>query len=314
MQFGLSITTRYPLGLDAREAVRYMAQRVEAVREAGFASLSVGDHHVVRDGNYFQNLPTITYLMSYAGDMRVGALFLFPLYQPVLLAEQIATLDVLSGGRFTAILALGDQAEAHAAFQVPWRGRVGRLEEGLEVMRRLWEDDGVSFEGRHFRFQDASVNPKPVQRPLPVWIAASAPPAVERAARLADSWLAAPLLSRQERQEQMAIYRRALAQYGRTEAVHEYPIRMDIHLAKDRQTARAEVEEWFSSRGYRGLPPAAVPERTIVDGPPGCIETLRQIEADGYDSVHFRFMAPRQEKVLEAARLLRDAVLPALRH
>jgi len=132
MKFGLSITTRYPLGLDPREAVRYMAQRVETVREAGFASLWVGDHHVVPDGNYFQNLPTITYLLAWAGEMRVGALFLFPLYQPVLLAEQVATLDVLSGGRFTPILALGDQEEAHAVFQVPFRQRVGRLEEGLE--------------------------------------------------------------------------------------------------------------------------------------------------------------------------------------
>ncbi|MFQ5879844.1 MAG: LLM class flavin-dependent oxidoreductase [Dehalococcoidia bacterium] len=312
MKFGLSITTRYSPGLDPREAVRYMVQRAEAVRDAGFDSLWTGDHHITADGNYFQNLPTITHLIPYAGDMRVGALFLQPLYQPVLLAEQIATLDVLSGGRFTPNFALGYQEDAHAAFQIPWRQRVGRLEEGLEAMRRLWQDNGASLEGRHYRFQDVSINPKPLQQPLPVWIAASAPPAVERAARLGDAWLAAPLLSRQERQEQMAVYRQALDQYSRADGVHDYPIRMDIHLAKDRETARAEVEERFS-RGYRGLPLAAAWERTIVDGPQGCIESLREIEADGYDYVLFRFMSPRQAKVLEAARLLKDEVVPALR-
>ena len=117
---------------------------------------------------------------------------MLPLFHPVLLAEQVASLDVICEGRFTLKTAVGGQQDAHAAFGIPWKQRASRFEECLEIMRKLWTGDRVTHEGRYWQFSNVTINPKPVQNPLPVWIGASADAPVKRAARLADGWLIDP--------------------------------------------------------------------------------------------------------------------------
>jgi len=110
---------------------------------------------------------------------------------PLVLAKQCATIDYLSGGRLLPVFGVGRESapEFRAAGIDPAR-RGARANEALEIMRRLWSEESVSFEGDHYRFENCSISPRPVQQPLPLWIGGSSRAAVRRTARLGTGWLA----------------------------------------------------------------------------------------------------------------------------
>ena len=110
---------------------------------------------------------------------------------PLVLAKQCATIDWLSGGRLLPAFGLGaPQLREWSALGADPKGRGRRADEALELLARLWEEDDVSFEGEFFRYRGACISPKPVQRPLPLWIGGSSPAAIRRTARLGTGWLA----------------------------------------------------------------------------------------------------------------------------
>ena len=115
------------------------------------------------------------------------------LRDPVLVAKQCATIDVLSQGRLLPAFGVGSPlAPEWAALNLDTATRGRRTDEGLEIIRRLWAEDSVDFEGKHFRLTGASISPKPVQPDLPMWIGGSSPAAVKRTARLGTGWQAGP--------------------------------------------------------------------------------------------------------------------------
>ena len=147
MKIGMSLTSSYPLTQDSRTIMENLVEEVKLMAQLGFDSFSLGDHHLTHN-HYVQVLPAISSLSAISGDMQLLPLFLLPFYNPILLAEQLATLDVISGGRTTVINALGYDAAAFTAFQTTQRARVSRFTETFEIMRMLWERDGVSYKGR----------------------------------------------------------------------------------------------------------------------------------------------------------------------
>ena len=113
------------------------------------------------------------------------------LRDPVIMAKACATIDVLSGGRLLPAFGVGSAiSRDYAATGIPTKGRGQRSAEGLEIMSRLWTEDEVSFEGKHFTLNRASINPKPVQNPMPLWVGGSAAQAIERTARWGTGWQA----------------------------------------------------------------------------------------------------------------------------
>ena len=105
MRIGMSPTTAHPRDGSSKVLFDNLQAQVELMAELGFASISIGDHHITRD-YYLQVLPTMCRLSAHAGDMQLIPLFLLPFYHPILLAEQVAMLDVMSGGRTTIICCL----------------------------------------------------------------------------------------------------------------------------------------------------------------------------------------------------------------
>lgn len=304
-RFGLSLTTAHPRSADPRQCVRDLLERVQMARDVGFHSVWVGDHHVTLH-HYLQNLPMIARISAVSGSMQIGALFMLPLFHPILLAEQVATLDVICEGRFTLKTAVGGQPEAHAAFGIPWKERAGRFEECLAIMRKLWSQDNVSHEGRYWRFSGVSINPKPVQHPLPVWIAGDADGPVRRAARLADAWLIAPWLPPPACAERIEFYRRALHEYGREAS--ELPIRRDIYVAPDAETARQHTAPILQA-GYRGFTPDQM-QALIIGGPEEVIAQIEQYRALGCTHFLFRHIVREQRQMLSSIQLLGEKVLP----
>lgn len=308
MRIGMSLTSSYSRHDSSNVLMENLIERVELMAELGFDSLSLGDHHVTRD-HYFQVLPTMCRMSAHAGNMQLIPLFLLPFYHPVLLAEQIAVLDVMSGGRTTMICCLGHQPEAHAAFQTPQRVRVPRFIETFEIVRRLCAEDDVSYHGMHYTFEGVSMNPKPLQQPLPMWIGANVDPAIRRTARLADAWVISPGWTPGFVEEKLQFYRHALQEYGRSEQVSEVILRRDIHLAASTETARREAQSLFD-QGYRGFGPQEMEEALIVGGPQECIRYLENMQRLGITHVLFRCALGEQDKALQTIRFLGTEVLP----
>jgi alkanesulfonate monooxygenase SsuD/methylene tetrahydromethanopterin reductase-like flavin-dependent oxidoreductase (luciferase family) len=173
----------------------------------------VGAHHVTQH-LYYQSVPTIARLSAHAGRTQTGPFLLLPLYHPVLLAEQMATLDVITDGRLTLMVALGWQPEAYAAFGLPWKERVPRFGEAVEILQRLFAKDPADHRGRSYPLEGVSFQPKPVHGRIPLWIGAGAEPAIRRAARLGNARIIGPLSALEVVKAQMRIYDAVLQEYG----------------------------------------------------------------------------------------------------
>ncbi|QFG03923.1 LLM class flavin-dependent oxidoreductase [Tepidiforma bonchosmolovskayae] len=138
-----------------------------------------------------------------------------PFRDPLVLAKECATLDFLSGGRLLPVFGVGDERapEWRATGRDP-RGRGEQADEALVIMARLWSEDRVTFEGKHYRYVDAAISPRPVQQPLPLWIGGSSEAAIRRTARVGTGWLAGLQTPAQVAPIVRAIREKA-AEYGR---------------------------------------------------------------------------------------------------
>lgn len=303
MKIGVSLNTAFPLAIDPHEAGRLLIARAEAARVAGLDSLFVGDHHAT-PGHYFQNVPLLARLLAVSGDMTVGALFLIPLHQPVLMAEQVGTLAALAGGPFVLIAAAGAGETQFAPFGVSLRTRPSRMEEHLTIVRRLLAGEQLTFQGRYHTLENVVIHPTP-KEPIPIWIAASARPALQRAAAMGDAWLAAPGVSGEELTTEANIYRRAAEDAGRTPVL---AIRRDVYVGASDAEAEAAVAPVLAG-GYRGFDREAM----LVGGPETVIEQLRALHELGFSHVLVRHIVSDQERVLASFSRLGADVLPRVR-
>ena len=266
-----------------------MVERAVAAREAGLDSLFVGDHHVTGPVPYYQNSPILGRLLAEWGDAPAGALYLLPLWNPVLVAEQVGTLAAIARGRFILQCALGGGDEQFAGMGVPLRKRVSRFEDGLAVVRRLLAGDEAG---------GARTAPRPPE-PVEVWIGGHAAPALDRAARLGDGWMAGPEATDEQAAALITGYREACGRHGRDPGV--MAIRRDVHVGADGGDAR-RVAGPVLDRGYRGFDPAA----TVVGGPEEVAERFRGYAAMGYTDVVVRHLADDQDDVLASFARLAD--------
>ncbi|HSE92767.1 MAG TPA: LLM class flavin-dependent oxidoreductase [Methylomirabilota bacterium] len=333
LRLGLALSGQHPPG--DPQAARF-AEHVEQVRLArvvGFESVWAGQHYMAAPFSYFQPIPTLARVAAEAEGMRLGTgVILLPLHRPVDIAEQIATLDVITGGRVVFGAGLGYRDDENLAMGIDPRERVGRLEEGLAVLERLWSGEAVSFEGRHFRLTGVRISMPTLQRPRPpIWLAANADGGIRRAARLADAWLMNPHATDATLERQLALFRETRRALGRP-APLEVPLIKECCLAADRATAVATacpfLEEKY--RAYRqweqdkALPPGEslaldfevlARDRFLVGDPERVADDIARLrEKLGITTLIVRAQWPgmAQDAVLRTIRLLGERVLSRL--
>lgn len=278
---------------DTRRGAAVMVERAIAAREAGLDGLYVGDHHSVPSG-YYQNNPMLGRLLA-EWPGTTGAVYLLPLWQPVLLAEQIATVATIARGRFIFQCALGGGPEQFAAMGVDLHDRVLRFEAALDIIRRLLSGEEVSTD-EPFAVREARISPLPPE-PVEVWLAGHAPPALERAARLADGWVSGPGISIDEAVAMAGHYRRACADHAREPG--PIAVRRDVYVSADDGDA-ARVVERTQAQGYRGFDPAVL----IIGDVDHVVAQLAILAAAGVDEIVVRHVAQDQQDVLASlARL-----------
>ena len=293
LDLGYSINSAFGADEAPGAAVEAVLDRAAVAADAGYDLVEVGDHHVASGYQYLQNVPMAARL---AGTFdRVAAMFLLPLYHPVHVAETVGTLDALVE-RVDFWCAVGYNEAAFAAFGVPMAERAGRLEEGLALLDALWREDGVTFDGEFYVVDGASVNPKADPR---VCIGGTARPAVERAARLGDAWVAnadVPLEGLEKR-------------VGTVEAHGDgvdVVVRRDALVLEDGERAEAAARERLEG-GYRGWGPDA--DWLLAGDPASVADELDALRAAGASEVVVRPMAAEHaEATLRGVAAARDAL------
>jgi probable F420-dependent oxidoreductase len=227
------------------------AVQVAALAERlGYDSLWAGEHVVAPsprvppspmepDEPMLDPLVALAHLAAHTERIRLGTgVIVLPQRNPVVLAKQVASLDVLCGGRLILGIGVAYLEPEMRAIGVPMEGRGARADEYLSAMRALWEQEAPAFEGRHVRFEGVDAYPRPVQRPLPVVVGGHTRAAHRRAARAADGWYGF-LVGLRAMAEQRELMRAAIEETGR-----ERPLHVSVTPSRrlDRETVSAYAE------------------------------------------------------------------------
>src|SRR5499426_558126 len=178
MKFGLMLRAQFPEGDDMAARFQELLEQARLADALGFDSITKGMHYSSPPWQSLQQLPFLSRVMAEAPRLRLNfGLILLSLHKPLDVAEQIATVDVMSGGKVIFGVALGYRDVEFLAFGTTQKERVRRFEENLEAVRRLWTEDSVDMVASHFTLKGASASPRPVQKPHPpIWIGANADP------------------------------------------------------------------------------------------------------------------------------------------
>jgi alkanesulfonate monooxygenase SsuD/methylene tetrahydromethanopterin reductase-like flavin-dependent oxidoreductase (luciferase family) len=191
VKFGYFIGQDVGPGGDPAAAVREAIAEAQAAEEAGFDGVFVSEHHGAASRYLPASIPLMYMLAAATERVDVGcAVLLLTLAQPTRVAEELALLDHVSGGRLIVGLGAGYVRDDFAAFGIDSERAGSRLEEALELVRRLWRGERVDFSGEHYRLAGASTYPPPLtEGGPPVWIGGRSRAGVRRAARTADTWV-----------------------------------------------------------------------------------------------------------------------------
>ena len=247
MKLGLFMNTQWRQGADLGPELQNLIEQVRVAKASGLASVMVGQHFLSSPVQMFQAMPLLSRLAAEAQGMRLGpGLLLLPLLNPVIVAEETATLDWLTDGNAIIGLGLGYRQEEFDSIGVPMKERVSRFVEGVEVIRRLWQGDVVEHRGRYHTLDkvQASLKPRQPGGP-PIWMAGDSEAPVARAAKLADAWMPSPLVSEEGVKKLGALFRETRAAAGLPPA-KEFPIIRECHVGSGTGKALDEVREPLS--------------------------------------------------------------------
>ncbi len=216
MKIGIFLASQFPEGAALDTAIDDLAAQVRACRDNGFHSVWTGQHFLTAPLQMVQTGPLLARLAAEGEGMTFGpSVVLLPMLNPVVVAEEAASLDWITGGNSILGVGIGYRQEEFEALGVPFTERAARMDEAIPLIRRLWNEDVVDHDGAHFSVGGlgASIRPKRPGGP-PIWVGGKAPAAVRRAARLGDAWMAAPMETYSELVDCRAIYDAARADAG----------------------------------------------------------------------------------------------------
>ncbi|NKC16662.1 MAG: LLM class flavin-dependent oxidoreductase [Gammaproteobacteria bacterium] len=238
VRFGLMIRGQFPAGDNLAARFDELCAQARLADTLGFSCITKGSHYGAAPMQDFNQIPFLARIAAEAPHCRLNAgIVLLPMHKPLDIAEQIATLDVLSNGRVIFGCGLGYREVEFKAFGTTGKDRAARLEENLTAVKRLWTGERVTLRGSHFELDDIALSTLPVQRPHPcIWMGANANPGIRRAARMADCWYIPPHNPLDVVMRQLDVYRRALDEAGKPFPA-ELPMRREVFVAASRAQA-----------------------------------------------------------------------------
>lgn len=312
--------------------------------EVGLHSAWIGEHHFSTLG--VLSCPDLVLANVAARTKRIRlapAVTVLPLHHPIRVAEQWATLDLLSGGRVDFAAGRGYDRREYLPFKVSFDDNQALFEEGMELVRRLWSSDSpISHHGKYYQFDVVSITPKPIQRPIPAYVASFSKPSIELAGRLGCGLIVAPFAAAMSfggLEQVSQLYKETCARHGRTRG--RLMCSYFTHFADTKpqeDAARARQIRYYKEcviAAFPGDPQKAPPsyryfidmverlqevrpedltENSVLLGSPAQItKTLKKVEAAGFDEVILYFnvgLKPHAQVKEEMARFMAE-VAPA---
>jgi len=318
MKFGLTLPNRGVLfGAITPEEILTLGEIAD--RSRGFDDLWVGDSLLGKPR--MESLMLLAGLAARTKRVRIGVACMasFPLRDPLLLAYQWASLDLLAGGRTVLVACTGIVPQAGGAledahYRVDNKARAERLVEWITILKRLWTEDNVHYEGRHYRLQGVTMEPKPAAKPHPpIWIANNSPgprDVVERThrrvARHADGWMTS-ISDPDEVAWRLNDLRDKARAAGRNPDDLATCLYHNINVNRDRNAALEESKRFLDTYYMVDMPVQRVSSWTAAGSPDECVEHLRAYEQMGIGAVGLRCTSWNQ---VEQMHRVLEEVLP----
>lgn len=289
MRFAISIPQFVADGTFDPAAFRPYVRRAE---ELGFES-GWTQEQVLGTAPHLSANETMAYAFACTERLRLGcAVYVTPLHIPAHLAKSLATLDQLSRGRLEVGVGSGGRNRPFAAFGLDGEAHVARFTEGIRLVKALWTEDVVDFDGRFWQLDGASMQPKPFQKPgPPLWFGGSHPNALKRAVKHGDGFFGAGSSTTAAFAEQVKTLREVLAEAGRD----DFQVAKRVYIAVDddgdaaRRRAADGLAEIYGKRGLEAVAVAGTPDE--------CVAGVQEVAAAGAELILFTPFADQAEQM-----------------
>lgn len=323
MKFGVFLNQYYTPDDDFEVTDLY--EQADLIEDVGFDLVSLGERHVHEEG-VVEPLTTLAALAGRTDEIDLALTAMLPaLHHPLHLAEKVAMIDRLSGGRMVFGGAIGYREEELTPFGVSLDQRVPRFLESLSVLKRLWAGERVTHDGESWSLEDVFISPTRAHQ-MPVWIGGHADIAIKRAAYRGDAWIASASSTTEDLAEQIDFYEDALDEFGMDRANNQVVLMRDCFVADSVEEARETIEPYllklykmYARWGQTYLDEHEVEvdydelaEKFVIGTPEDCIAQLEEYDDLGVDQVLVRCQFPGQpqEPTLRALERFGNEVIP----
>ena len=240
LRFGLMVPVEHGLEEDIGTRFRQLLDVARLAEQVGFDYLDTPQHYLSAASQYLHCVPTLARIAAETSHISLCTnIIQLTLHNPVEIAESLATLDVISGGRLVAGFGLGYNPREFGAFGVKQGTRLRRFLEALDVVKRLWTEPSVTYDGEFFQLHDATAGVRPLQSPRPpIVIAASGDKMIRRSAKIGDALSLAGHSTIDGLTRQAALYQDALAAAGVSSMPRHFRLMLEAYVGKDTNTAR----------------------------------------------------------------------------
>jgi len=320
IKWGLSLPNRGAL-FGLAEIDELIECAAVAEQSGVFESVWVGDSLIHKPR--LEAITMLAALATHTKKVRLGTICMasFPVRHPVLLAIQWASLDQISKGRALLGVCIGGAHEGELrAFGVKREERVGRMKEGIELLRAIWSDEEVHHRGKYYTLEDYNIVPKPAQKPPPIWIAVSpereqvgdkvVDQAMRRVGALADGYITMGVTAA-EFAKRWRVIEQAAGEAGKDLSNFECAIHGMVNINDDKQTAYGEAKDYFNHYYGPSYPPESLIKVWLAHGPPkDCARLIQEWIDMGITTPVLRFTSKDQLKQVQ--RFIGE-VLPLLR-
>ena len=249
VRFGLLLTSVHDRSVPVHQQIAEHHELITVAVDHGFDLVVAGQHFAAPTLRYLQPIPYLTSIAMRFPTVSVATgILLLPLHHPLNIAEEVATMDAVTGGRAIMGLGIGYSQDEFDAFGIDRTTRTERFEESAEVIRALWTGQPLTHNGRFYQLDNVEVSTLPVQQPHPpIWVGAQVEASVRRAARVGDAWYAAPFPTHRELIDFYQAYLEERTAHG-NRALTAIPVRREVYIADSPAEAEAAVSSGASSR------------------------------------------------------------------
>ncbi len=326
------------IGSEGGAYFREFLDEVLLAESLGFDSAWLEEHHGVENHYWPSPLVALAGVATRTEQITLGTdIIVLPFYHPVRVAEDVAMLDIMSGGRFILGAAIGYKPDEFELYQTPLQRRGARFEEAITLIKLLWTQEEVNYKGEYYQIAGLKIEPRPVSKPHPpLWLGGWGPLSLKRAAKLGDAWIPGPTADLAKLMAAQEIFHRNLKEMGRDPSASPTPITREVVIAKSDGEAR-EIAENHLLINYRdeygggqwkhpligGEDSAPVDQfdalsrdRFLVGSPETVIAKLQKFVTEfGADHLICRLYFPgiSHDFIMEELRLLAKEVMPAFR-